>query len=269
MLDEKWLEAYPEVQGHIQDFIEASKDALPILKRYVAHIPNICDDLQDWIDDLRVQEIAVNGTNTLSAATGIVSTILLFTPLAVFGVGGLIGSGVAGGAIAIGDNIYNKVKGKKIQELVDENKEMMGKVENIMERFQALIKKVADVGKIHIADASTICIGLAGIAHTGAGLRAALNADKFTRLMCFFRMWRAGQLLPVGIATIRSITGVGSKLFGGLGAGVSVVTIVNGWVNGNPTRKSTIAMKKQLEESKGALEQLIDLLEGKGFTTGH
>jgi len=63
----------------------------------------------EWFDgflhEMDVHEGAVRTAKTAAAAGGVVSTILLFTPLAPFGVAGLVGSGAAGAATGLGDLI--------------------------------------------------------------------------------------------------------------------------------------------------------------------
>jgi len=53
-VDEKWLRQNPEVQTLLIEFAETSKEALPLLQEYVDAIPEICKQLQIWIDDLQV-----------------------------------------------------------------------------------------------------------------------------------------------------------------------------------------------------------------------
>ena len=82
------------VQKFLVQFVKVAEDAVPLLKEYISAIPEICLKLQEWIDDLAVQETAVNVVNTTTTTVGAVSTVLLFTPLAPFGIAGLVGSGI-------------------------------------------------------------------------------------------------------------------------------------------------------------------------------
>merc|ERR1712147_178229 len=94
---------------------EKGEDASTILKKYVACIPEITQELQEWIDDLQVQETAVNVVNTTTTTVSVISTFALFTPFAPFGVVGLVGSGVGAAATTVGDVIANKVKEDQIK----------------------------------------------------------------------------------------------------------------------------------------------------------
>ena len=175
---------------------------------------------------------------------------------------GLVGSGVGAAATAVGDGIANSVKGGKIKEIAESKKDLMNKAESMMADLNDLIRKVAKAGKIPVTTASEICFGFAGVAKSAAGARVMLQGDKLAKLMHLFRVWRAGQLAPGGLSAIRGVAGAGSKTLGFLGAVVGVWTTVDGWVNGNPTKNGTIKMKKDFEESRKAILQLINLLEG-------
>lgn len=211
----------------------------------------------------QVQENAVNGVNTGMAVVSVASTIALFTPFAVFGVIGLIGTGVGGAAAAVGDGIANNVKANRIKDILESKKDLVERAEEKMKSLQHLIEKVAETGKIPITSAETICFGIANVAKAGAGARVALQGDKVARLFGLFRVWRAGQLAPGGVAAIRGLAGAGSKLLGGLGAVIGIWVAIDGWVYGNRTKNATIENKKSLENSRGGLLQFIDILEGK------
>lgn len=251
------------VQKFLVQFIKTAEDAVPLLKEYISAIPEICLKLQEWIDDLAVQETAVNVVNTTTTTVGAVSTVLLFTPLAPFGIAGLVGSGIGAAATVAGDGIANHVKGKEIQKIADEKKELIDKAEKAVKELDALIKKVADHGKISYTKASTLCFGITGVAKASAGARVLLQGDKFARLMGLFRVWRAGQLAPGGLRAIRGVAGAGSKLLGGLGVVLGVWAVYDGWANGNPTKNATIETKTKFEEATKAIRQLIDLIEGQ------
>ena len=247
------------VQDHLEGFIKTAKDAVPLLKEYVSAIPEICAKLQEWIDDLATQELAVNITNTTTTAVGAVSIGLLFTPLAPFGLLGLAASGISAAATFTGDTIANHVKGKEIKKIVDEKKKLIDQAEKAVADLDALIKKVAEHGNITYTNASKICFGITGVAKAGAAVRVAFQGDKFARLIGLFRVWRAGQLAPGGLRAIRGVAGAGSKLLGGLG----VWAVFDGWMNGNPTKNATVETKVKFEEAAKAIRQLINLIEGR------
>ena len=121
------------VQNDIEKFVKKVKDAVPMLKNHVAAIREICEKLQEWIDDLTNQELAVNVTNTATTAATAVSAGLLFTPLAPFGLIGLAGAGISATATAVGDGVANHVKGKRIQEVANEKKDLIDQVENCVQ----------------------------------------------------------------------------------------------------------------------------------------
>ena len=55
VIDEQWLRRNPEVQNLIAKFLKASDDAIQPLKEYANAIREICQQLQEWIDDLQVK----------------------------------------------------------------------------------------------------------------------------------------------------------------------------------------------------------------------
>ncbi|XP_031565597.1 uncharacterized protein LOC116300796 [Actinia tenebrosa] len=262
LADEQWLEKNPQVQKLIKKFMKTSDEAIPFMKEYADAVPEICTKLQEWIDNLQVQETAVNSVHTATTGVAIASTVALFTPLAVFGVVGLIGSGVGAAAVTVGDAVSNRVKAKKIKELVESKAILLKKAEEKLKELQDIIKKVSDVGKIPITTANKICFGMMDIARAGAGASITLQGDTIATLFGMFQVWRAGQLAPNGLAVIQGVSGAGSILISGLGAVVGVWVVIDGWFNGNPTKKATIDTKKQLEESTRAILNLINIFEG-------
>jgi len=67
--------------------------------------------------ELHAQEIGVNTAKTITTVGTIGSTVLLFTPFFMVGIGGLVASGAGGIATTAGDMISNHIKGKTIDHL--------------------------------------------------------------------------------------------------------------------------------------------------------
>ena len=104
--------------------------------------------LQDFIEDIKTQEIAINGAKTGGAVLGVVSVVGLFTPAAPLALAGLIGSGATGVAATIGDLIANKVKGGNLEAKVEEMKAQDSKLEKLQKELNAQAEILAQVIKI-------------------------------------------------------------------------------------------------------------------------
>ena len=101
--------------------------------------------VEEFIDDIQKQEIAINSTKTGAAALGVVSAIGLFTPFAPLALAGLVASGGAGLATSIGDFIANKVKGGNLKEKVDNMKnedDDLQKLQTKLDEEAVLLAKV-------------------------------------------------------------------------------------------------------------------------------
>lgn len=103
--------------------------------------------LEEFIDDVRNQEIAVNSTKTGAAVLGVVSAIGLFTPLAPLAVAGMVTAGGAGVATTIGDLIANKVKGGNLETKVQSMKKEDSELENLQRKLNTQAGILAKVTK--------------------------------------------------------------------------------------------------------------------------
>ena len=104
--------------------------------------------LQDFIEDIKTQEIAINGTKTGGAVLGALSVVGLFTPAAPLALASLIVSGATGVAATIGDFIANKVKGGNLEAKVEEMKAQDSKLEKLQKELNAQAEILAQVIKI-------------------------------------------------------------------------------------------------------------------------
>ena len=104
--------------------------------------------LQDFIEDIKTQEIAINGAKTGGAVLGVVSFFGLFTPAAPLALAGLVGAGATGVATTIGDFIANKVKGGNLEAKVEEMKAEDSELEKLQKELNAQAEILAQVIKI-------------------------------------------------------------------------------------------------------------------------
>lgn len=103
--------------------------------------------LEEFIDDVRNQEIAVNSTKTGAAVLGVVSAIGLFTPFAPLAVAGMVTAGGTGVATTIGDLIANKVKGGNLETKVQSMKKEDSELENLQRKLNTQAGILAKVTK--------------------------------------------------------------------------------------------------------------------------
>jgi len=201
--------------------------------------------------------------NTATTTVTVASTVALFTPLAVFGVIGLIGAGVGAAATGVGDLAANRTKARKIKQILESKKDLMAKAEEKMGYMQDLIKKVSDVGKIPTKTAEDLCFSVTKLAQAGAGATVIMQGEKVARLFTVFNAWSAGHVAGTGMAAIQTAAGLGSQIMGGFGAVIGIWVTMDGWIRGNPTKNATIELIQKMEQSRKATLMLIKLLEGK------
>lgn len=101
--------------------------------------------VEEFIQDIKNQEIAINTTKTAAAVTGTIATIGLFTPFAPLAAAGLVASASAGVATSIGDLIANKVKGDNLEEKVSEMKKEDSELQKLQETLDQQAEKLAKV----------------------------------------------------------------------------------------------------------------------------
>jgi len=103
--------------------------------------------LEDFIEDVRTQEIAINSVKTGAAVVGTASAIALFTPLAPVALAGMVLAGGAGVATTIGDFIANKVKGGNLENKVENMKTEDSALEKLQQELNAQAELLAEVNK--------------------------------------------------------------------------------------------------------------------------
>ena len=103
--------------------------------------------LEDFIEDVRTQEIAINSVKTGAAVLGTVSAIGLFTPFAPVALAGMVAAGGAGVATTIGDFIANKVKGGNLETKVENMKAEDSALEKLQQELNAQAGILAKVNK--------------------------------------------------------------------------------------------------------------------------
>lgn len=97
--------------------------------------------VEEFIQDIKNQEIAVNTTKTGAAVRGTISAIGLFTPLAPLAAAGLLASAGASVATSIWDLIATKVKGGNLEEKFNE----MKREEFELQKLQELLDQPAEI----------------------------------------------------------------------------------------------------------------------------
>ena len=102
--------------------------------------------VEESIQDIKNQDIAINSTKTGAVVTGTLSVIGLFTPFAPLAAAGLVASAGAGvRATSIGDLIANKVKGGNLEGKVNDMKKEDSELEKLQETLDQQAEKLAKV----------------------------------------------------------------------------------------------------------------------------
>lgn len=101
--------------------------------------------LEDFIEDVKTQEIAINSVKTGAAVVGTASAIALFTPLAPIALAGMVVAGGAGVATTIGDFIANKVKGGNLETKVENMKAEDSELEKLQQELNGQAEILAKV----------------------------------------------------------------------------------------------------------------------------
>ena len=103
--------------------------------------------LEDFIEDVRTQEIAINSVKTGAAVVGTASAIALFTPLAPVALAGMVLAGGAGVATTIDDFINNKVIGGNLENKVENMIAEDSALEKLHQELNAQAELLAKVNK--------------------------------------------------------------------------------------------------------------------------
>jgi len=236
--------------------------------------------LEGFISSMHGHEATVNGVKTGTTTVAVVATCLLFTPLAAFGVAGLITSGVAGAATGVGDLIANQVKNSQVDERVNASKEAEDELTKAIAECQKVIDEIVNVTGVdkemaesifhaivsHVKQSAaagvTISSGFVAMATCGPALanmtalaRAGVPVAHAARLVAATSTASAGGrvALDVGRTAAGQAATVAAKSLAVLGAVVSVADCIMSWVNGNPTKNGAIDLKKQLTTSRDEL----------------
>ena len=101
--------------------------------------------LEDFIGDVKIQEIAISSAKTISALVGTISAIGLFTPVAPLALGGMVVAGGAGVATTIGDFVANYVKGGNLETKVKDMKAEDSELEKLQQELNVQAEILAEV----------------------------------------------------------------------------------------------------------------------------
>lgn len=240
------------------------------------------DWLEEFINDIRTQEIAVNSTKTGAAVLGVVSAIGLFTPFAPLAVGGLVAAGGAGVATTIGDLIANKVKGGNLETKVDNMKAEDSKLRDLQRELDDQADILAKELKISKDDAILfLLVGVPKMA-AQAGVQVVNGAVQIVKLLPHLKaindamrlgasfsqavalsntVFQGGRLtVAAGVegaavaGTTLAVTTT-AKALGGLGAVVGVADAIYSWSTKNPNRKSAEDLLPNLKENLKSLKE--------------
>jgi len=117
-------------------------DLIPLLNETLEGAKNEMKEIENTTD---VQNIAVNSVKTTLSVATIASTVLLFTPLFAFGIGGLIGTGVGSVATLAGDEIANYSNGKDIEKIMEKSKIEAKEFEINQKEFLKCIQQISQL----------------------------------------------------------------------------------------------------------------------------
>jgi len=250
----------------------------------------------EWLDgflhEMDAHEKAIIGVKTGAAVAGVGSTFLLFTPLAAFGVAGLIGSGVAGAGAGIGDMIANHVKNGDVQRHMDESKEAEEELKAAVEGIEKHVREVELVLDISHEDANAVVLSILNYIKTAAGAGVQVTSGAMQIMTCTEAMANITKLVSLGVPinraaalvaatttaaeasavgmeagrvaldTSRAVTGkvvgIAAKSIAVLSAVVSVVDCVISWVTDNPTKAGAQECRQTLQENMDNIEHCME-----------
>ncbi|KAI6653404.1 hypothetical protein LOD99_3623 [Oopsacas minuta] len=280
--------------------MERARTLLNAVNKYFDTAETMIKWLKALVGDIESHQKAVRISKTTAASVGILSTVLLFTPLAPLGVAGIAGSAITGVGTSIGDIIRTKLDSSKITTKVEEMKSDEKVLITLLGVLGNDIK--AEVKRSGVSDEIAVGILLGGIVPTGgivlagggimliAGATvilsgklavdgaitgkvaldlARISATSIKTATSLSGM--AGSMSELVVRGAQAVTGaarvgvgavgVASGALAGVGAVIGVADAVWTWKHNNPNLDTTKALIKQLVDCVAELVELKSSLE--------
>ena len=246
--------------------------------------------LKSLVVDIESHQSKVIASKTTAAAVGVVSTLLLFTPLAPLGIAGVVASGVTGVGASIGDIVKTKSAASQITSKLKEMKEAEKRLTELLTDLGGDTLKMAKELGVSNEIATGMLLGLNSANITG-GILATAGAGLATSAELVITSVSAGKtavdLGRISIASIETAASLSEVGIGGMGVasgaarvGFGAVGVVGGvlagvgavigvadaawsWTHSNPNIESAnnLIMKivdagTQLDLMKSSLENI-------------
>ncbi|XP_034024910.1 uncharacterized protein LOC117509349 [Thalassophryne amazonica] len=246
------------------------------------------DWLDNFIDEVKTQEVIINSGKTASTAIAIASTVALFTPFAVFGAIGLAASSVGGVGFALGDFIANKIQNSNLEDQLKESKSVEQKLSDLLEDLNSAAKRLSQQLGCTVEMARRLILYMKEIhdisvdqgddfLHIGAnGTTAVIDllvtvphlkrvADAMNFGYGFYNAAKISSAANVamviegGEAVYQlsgAFIGLASKTLAIVGSVVGVADVIYSWAKDNPNLASAKDCLKKVKENKRDLEAM-------------
>lgn len=221
--------------------------------------------LQELINTVEKQEVAVNSVKTAGAVGGILGTILLFT-LPPVGAAALAASSLSAVATNIGDMIANKVRESSLKDEVSSDKYLTEKLSQELKQADQVIERLIDQYQL-TKDQATAAV-FASIKGRGQcvinGVVVFQNIDRIREVVC--HTTALADLTKIGTvvnqtAVALTAARVATRTMGMVGFDFGIADVVLSWTTDNPTKASAKNAKETIDKSISQLRSLKYTIE--------
>jgi len=248
-----------EVWKRIVEILQNNKHMIPMslsknLNILLSSRESLSTKLQEFAEDIRVQEIAVNLVKTVGTTGTVIGTILLFTPFAPLGAGITVASTAGLASTSLGDWIADQVKDSNLKEMLKRDEELACRFIEDMKKIDALaaaflnerVMKTIEEGQKYAFTFTLLCIV------KGAGILA--NAIQLYKPL--------KALFVDGFKLInKSSLGFVSLSLGSIVAVLCIIDCVLSWITVNPNREKAEKAKKLIDGTLTDLKRMKDIID--------
>lgn len=221
--------------------------------------------LQDLINTIEKQEVAVNSVKTAEAVGGILGAMLLLT-LPPVGARTLAVSSASAVATNIGDMIANKIRESSLKDEVSSDKYLAEKLSKELKQADEVIERLIDQYQLTKDQATAAVFG--SIKGHGQcvinGVVVFQNIDRIREVAC--HTTALADLTNIGTVvnqTALALTAarVATRTLGMVGFDFGIADVVLSWTTDNPTKASANNAKETIDKSISQLRSLKYTIE--------
>ncbi|CAH2246467.1 apolipo L3-like [Pelobates cultripes] len=208
---EEYLKLEKKVRIYLKEYEDTQTCYLNLLEKCIKELRSIADDVDKFHRGAIITNIAGSSVGIAGGITTIVGLALApFTfgaslIVAGVGIGVATAGGLTGAAASIADHVNIKNKCKKVEEIIEELKQGMDKMQELVSEINTLIDNIRSK------------LGLINCNFARVGVRGVFAATEITRLAQLVKLSttaaRGAQLAARGAQAATAVSGVFAALF--------------------------------------------------------